>query len=92
MLSEKEFWLEIVSIDELKYGPIWSRPISASGLKRLIITTSAHEVFITATLPNVYVEVGNEVYRIPYRPYLSFLTHLSYVEDCVTLNWLTDGF
>jgi hypothetical protein len=92
LLSDKEFWIEVVSLGDLKYGPVYAMPISATGLKKTLKTTTEREIRITSTLPNVYVEVGNDLYYLSYRPFLSFLAQLSEIEDWVKLDWLVDGF
>jgi len=92
LLADKEFWIEVISFHELKFSPIYATQISASGLKKFLRTCAANEVFITSTLPSVYVQAGNCLFRISYRPFLGFLANLCEIEDFVKLNWLTDGF
>lgn len=92
LLADKELWIEVISFCDLKFCPIYATHISASGLKKFLVTHHSNEVFITPTLPNVYVETGNYLFTIPYRPFLSFLSDLCELEEVITLNWLTDGF
>lgn len=92
MLADKEFWMEIISFQDLRYSPIYSTQISATGLKKHIKSSACNEVLITSTLQNVYVQTGNCLFRISYRPFLSFLSDIYELEEFVNLNWRTDGF
>ncbi len=92
LLADKELWIEVISIYDLNFSPIYATSISASGLKKFLITCHSTEVFITSTLPNVYIQVGNCLFVISYRPFLGFLSNLCEIEEFITLNWLTDGF
>ena len=92
MLADKEFWIEVISLQDLRYSPIYSTQISASGLKKHLRSSPYNEVLITSTLPNVYVQTGNCLFRISYRPFLSFLSDIYELEEFVNLNWRTDGF
>lgn len=92
-ISDKEFWIEIISFSDLEYHPISAKPISATELKKYIQSRNyVREVFITSTLPNVYVQAGKSLFMISYRPFLSFVSNLYEVEEFVKLNWLVDGF
>ena len=91
-ISDKEFWIEIISFVDLEIPPIYAKSISATGLKKHIQSSFIKEIFITATLPSVYIQANRSLYYLQYRPFLSFLSHLHEVEDFVKLNWLTDGF
>jgi hypothetical protein len=92
LLSDKELWIDVISLVDLKYDPIYATPISASGLKKYLHSNYVKEVFITSTLPNVYIQTGTRLFLLSYRPFLSFLSHLYEIEDFVELNWLIDGF
>jgi hypothetical protein len=92
LLADKEFWIEVIGFSELRFSPIYATQISAIGLKRFLRTCPYNEVFITSTLPNVYVQAGNCLFRISYRPFLGFVSHLYEVEEFISLNWRTDGF
>jgi len=92
LLSDKEFWIEVISFENISYNPIYADYISASGLKKYIKSTQVNEIFITSTLPNVYIQANDRLFLLSYRPFLSFLSNLYEIEDCVKLNWMIDGF
>ena len=92
LLSDKEFWIEVVAFYDLKYDPIYAKQISASSLKKLFLCNYIKEICVTSTLPNVYVQTDRHLFMLPYRPFLSFLSDLYELEDSVKFNWLIEGF
>lgn len=92
MICNKEFLLDVLELHELERGPIYAKLITASGLKRFIRNNDVKEMFVTSTLPNVYVQISQHLFTIPYRPFLSFLSGLYEIEEETEINWLRHGF
>ena len=91
-LSDKEFWIEIISFSELPYHPYLAKTITATGLKKHILASHVNEIFVTPTMPNVYIQAKNTLFMMPARPYLSFVSCLFFIDEAFELNWLLDGF
>ena len=83
--------MELISINDLRISPIYAKPISATNLKKYIVSNTFEKISFTSTTPHIYVQTTNNLFFISYRLFIVFASSLKQVEE-PTIDWIKCGF
>lgn len=91
-----EFIIEVIDADDYRLFGI-AEYIKASNLKILMSYQGLQKIYITATMPDVFMRFVFEnhetpTYCVQYRPFLSFAAQLEHIEPECKLDWREVGF
>jgi hypothetical protein len=98
-LGDSEFRLEVVPVDDYRIDARFSEHAHAHVIRRAIEGSDIKILYVTYTMPDVFVrfllrngELNSRTYKIPYRPFLGFISCLEEVQIKAELRWIECGF
>lgn len=96
-LEERKFWFEVVSIDDPRMDLSNPSIISGKKLVQLVKYLEPTTIYVTATIPNVYIQFKCEDKQpkascLSYRAFLAFAKSIQIPNDDLVLDWKTYGF
>lgn len=92
-----EFVIEVVDVNDSRLSIGIAEYIKASNLKILVQYEGLQKIYITATMPDVFMRFvfknhETPTYCVQYRPFLSFAAQLERIESPHQLDWREVGF
>jgi hypothetical protein len=89
----------VVSIDDYRIDARLAEHVHAQAMCHAVETSDIKVLYVTYTMPEVFVrfqlrdgDLNNKTYKIPYRPFLAFITCLEEVQIKAELRWIECGF
>jgi len=97
LLGEVQVQIEVVDSVDPRINRKNNQPLSASGLKQLLLAFPLSKLLVTATMPQVFlvIVVGtarSRTYQMPYRSFLGFVSQLTTPEPKIKPDWMIYGF
>jgi len=91
-----DFVIEVIDADDLRLSGV-AEYIKPSNLKTLAQYEGLQRIYITSTMPDVFVRFvfdnhETPTYCVKYRPFLSFAAQLEQIEPSQKLDWKKVGF
>lgn len=98
-LGDSKFRLEVIGVDDYRIDARASERVQAHAMRHAVEVSDIKVLYVTHTIPDVFIrflledgELNGKTYKIPYRPFLGFISCLEEVQIKAELRWIECGF